>query len=127
MTLLGTVASTAQALADTSRIRIAAGLRDGELCVCQIVDLLGLAPATVSRHLSRLREAGLIECRKQGRWRYYRLASRGAPRQVREALRWLDRAAAHDPQVLADRARLRKLRATDPKDLLGCYGCAPPA
>jgi len=125
MTSLGTLASTAQALGDISRIRIVAGLRGGELCVCQIVVLLGLAPATVSRHLRWLREAGLIECRKQGRWRYYRQADRGAASEVREALHWLDRVAAGDPLVAADEVRLRRLRATDPKELLGCYDCRP--
>jgi AhpD family alkylhydroperoxidase len=48
-------------------------LWDGELCVCQMIELLGLAPSTVSKHISILRPAELLESRKDGRWIYYRL------------------------------------------------------
>ena len=53
-----------RALSDESRVRILGALRGGELCVCQIVMLLGLAPSTVSKHLLLLRMAGLIEPRR---------------------------------------------------------------
>jgi len=49
-------------------------LSGGELCACQIIEMLGLAPSTVSKHMSILRQAGLVETRKEGRWIYYRLA-----------------------------------------------------
>jgi len=49
-------------------------LRHGELCVCQLIELMGLSPSTVSKHLSILRDAGLLDSRKDGRWVYYRLA-----------------------------------------------------
>lgn len=64
------------ALADESRLRMAMALRHGELCVCQLIALTGLAPSTVSKHLSILRDAGLVDARKKGRWVYYRLAER---------------------------------------------------
>ena len=44
----------AKALADANRVRALLALEGGELCVCQIVALLGLAPSTVSKHLSVL-------------------------------------------------------------------------
>lgn len=62
-----------KALADESRLRTFNVLRQGELCVCQITELLQLAPSTVSKHMSILRQAGLVESRKEGRWIYYRL------------------------------------------------------
>ena len=61
------------ALADENRVRALLALRGGELCLCQVVELLQLAPSTVSKHMSILRQAGLVRARKEGRWMYYRL------------------------------------------------------
>ncbi|MEI6788362.1 MAG: metalloregulator ArsR/SmtB family transcription factor [bacterium] len=63
-----------KALADETRLRALCALRGGELCVCQLIALLELAPSTVSKHLSILRAARLVESRKDGRWMYYRLS-----------------------------------------------------
>jgi DNA-binding transcriptional ArsR family regulator len=63
-----------RSIADTNRVRILKMLEPGELCVCQITAILGLAPATVSKHLSLLRTAGLLSHRKEGRWVFYRLS-----------------------------------------------------
>jgi len=59
-----------KALADESRVRAVLALRQGELCVCQITELFGFAPSTVSKHLSILFQANLVESRKDGRWIY---------------------------------------------------------
>ena len=64
-----------KALADENRLRALRALQNGELCVCRLIALLDLAPSTVSKHLSILRAARLVESRKEGRWLYYRLAS----------------------------------------------------
>ena len=63
-----------KALADENRVRVLLALRKGELCVCQITELFGLAPSTVSKHLSILFQADLVESRKDGLWIYYSLA-----------------------------------------------------
>ncbi len=63
-----------KALADENRVRILFALRGGELCACQLIALLKLAPSTVSKHLSILRAARLVDSRKSGRWMHYRLA-----------------------------------------------------
>ena len=62
-----------KALADQNRIRALLLLKDRELCVCQITEVLSLAPSTVSKHMSILKQAGLVQMRKEGRWAYYRL------------------------------------------------------
>ena len=62
-----------KALSDIQRLRILMILRAGELCVCQIIAVVGLAPSTVSKHLSILSAADLVDSRKDGRWAYYRL------------------------------------------------------
>ena len=69
--------SVAKALSDENRARILLALGGRELCVCQVVELLGLAGSTVSRHMAILRQSGLVTARKDGRWIYYRSAPRG--------------------------------------------------
>ncbi len=64
-----------KALADETRLRALCALRGGELCVCQLIALLELAPSTVSKHLSVLRSARLVDSRKDGRWMFYRLST----------------------------------------------------
>ena len=109
-----------KALADGSRLRILMALTDGELCVCQIVELLQLAPSTVSKHMSILRQARLVEGRKDGRWMYYRLAERDAPKAARAAVAWVRRSLAQSPQMVQDKKKLARILAMDPEEL--CKG-----
>ncbi|MGH2625521.1 MAG: ArsR/SmtB family transcription factor [Anaerolineales bacterium] len=69
------------ALADRVRLRIACCLSAsaGELCVCELGDALQLPQPTVSRHLRVMRDAGLVDERREGRWIYYRLRQGGHP------------------------------------------------
>ena len=103
-----------KALADETRVRTLLSLRKGEMCVCQITELFGFAPSTVSKHLSILFQAGLVESRKDGRWIYYQLPDKGAPVVVREALDWIGKALADNPHVLEDNKRLKKILRQDP-------------
>ena len=98
--------SITKALADENRIRILAALNGRELCVCQIIDLLQLAPSTVSKHLSILRQARLLEVRKNGRWMYYRLNAKNPPAVVAEALKWVIESVDAEPVVQQDARRL---------------------
>ncbi|MBI3836828.1 MAG: winged helix-turn-helix transcriptional regulator [Planctomycetia bacterium] len=63
-----------RAFSDRTRLRILHMLRGGELCVCDIVAMLGVPQPKASRHLAYLRKAGLVVARKQGLWSYYSLA-----------------------------------------------------
>lgn len=63
-------------LSEPNRVRILMMLRGRELCVCDITKLLALRTATVSSHLSMLREKGFITDEKRGKWIYYRIAER---------------------------------------------------
>jgi len=108
------VLEVTKALADGNRLRILMALVDGELCVCQIVELLQLAPSTVSKHMSILRQARLVEGRKEGRWMYYRLPAGDVPKAVRGALAWLQRNLAQSPQAVQDKKKLKAILAMDP-------------
>ncbi|NQU38590.1 MAG: winged helix-turn-helix transcriptional regulator [Lentisphaerae bacterium] len=106
-----------KALSDPNRVRMLCALRDGELCVCQLIELLGLAPSTVSKHLSVLNHAELIESRKEGRWVYYRLPrKRGldvAARMTNETFR----ALADSNAISADDRRLKAIREANVEEL----------
>ena len=102
-----------RALSDPNRVRILLALRRGELCVCQITELFGFAPSTVSKHLSILNQAGLILSRKSERWVYYRLPDKSAPVTVREALDWVHKSLARTNEAAADVKKLKRILKTD--------------
>jgi ArsR family transcriptional regulator, arsenate/arsenite/antimonite-responsive transcriptional repressor len=104
MTDLRTYSRIGRALGDGTRLRFLAALADGELCVCQLMELAGLAASTVSKHLSVLEQAGLALRRKDGRWVYYRLSSLRAAKTIMSDLQRVK-------EVRADRAVLRRIRA----------------
>ena len=62
-----------RALSDPTRVRALMLLRGGELCLCQLIEVLGLAPSTVSKHLSVLKAAGIIRDDKRGSSVFYTL------------------------------------------------------
>ena len=64
-----------KALRDPSRVKILKLLQHGELCVCEVQVALGISQASVSKHLSILTSAGLLDRRKDGLWAYYRIAA----------------------------------------------------
>jgi ArsR family transcriptional regulator, arsenate/arsenite/antimonite-responsive transcriptional repressor len=113
--------ATARALGDPARARALVALAEGELCLCQLVHLLGLSPSMVSRHLSILRAAGLVETRKEGRWRFYRLPGRSAPPAVRQGVRWAIESLKGEREIIQDAKAVCGLRKKDLKKLAACY------
>jgi ArsR family transcriptional regulator len=68
-------AAVFSALGDPTRLSILDMLADGERCVCDIQDDLNVAPNLLSYHLRVLREAGLVEASRRGRWMDYRISA----------------------------------------------------
>jgi DNA-binding transcriptional ArsR family regulator len=62
-----------KAMAHPSRLLMLEALADGERCVCDLQKLVGADISTVSKHLSLMKAAGLVEDRKEGLWVHYRL------------------------------------------------------
>ncbi len=103
-------------LADESRVRAIMALRHGELCVCQVVELLQLAPSTVSKHMSILRDANLVIGRKEARWMYYSLCDKPNSPAGR-AIAWLRLTLETEERVKADDKRLKAILKENKEDL----------
>jgi len=69
-----------QALSDDKRLRILGMLRNGEQCVCDLTEALDVGQSLLSFHLKSLKEAGLVNDRRDGRWVYYSLDREGLER-----------------------------------------------
>ena len=106
-----------KALADENRLRALGLLRAKELCLCQIVEVLGLAPSTVSKHMSILHQAKLIESRKQGRWVHFRLADDDAPPPVQQAIALVLDGLKRNKQSKADQQQLKAVLKLEPEAL----------
>ena len=109
----------AKALSDENRLRVICALDRRELCVCQIIELLGLAPSTVSKHMSVLHQAGLVDSRKDGRWSYYRLAGDDAAGPVRAALAWTIASLSGASRVREDAKALKRILKCAREELCG--------
>jgi ArsR family transcriptional regulator len=70
-----------KALADPTRLTMLASLwkADGAICICDFTAGLGLSQPTISHHMAKLKEAGLVDSEKSGIWTYYRLRDKLAP------------------------------------------------
>jgi ArsR family transcriptional regulator len=70
-------ATVFKALGDPARVKIVRMLESagGPVCACEFIPALGLSQATVSHHLKKLTEAGLLEREQRGKWAYFSLAA----------------------------------------------------
>ena len=95
------------ALADATRLRILALLKQGEVCVCHLHASLGVPQPTASRHLAYLRRAGLVSARRDGIWMHYSLAPLADP-VVGAVVAAALHALGHAEVVSHDQARLQR-------------------
>lgn len=100
------VVAIARALADPTRVRIVAALRNGELCVCELVDALSISQSSLSSHLQICRQSGVVTTRKESRWIYYSLSTRYGSliERIFSELQTVDR----DEQLRSDTIRIEK-------------------
>jgi len=99
-----------KALSDENRVRILMALRTHSFCVCEITAFLDLSPSTTSKHLSVLKQARLIEGRKDGKWVYYKLAD--SPQSfgmAREAIQWIENSVGDCPEIREDEVRIHEI------------------
>jgi ArsR family transcriptional regulator, arsenate/arsenite/antimonite-responsive transcriptional repressor len=80
------------ALADKTRLRLLNLMREDEICVCFFTEVLNESQPKISRHLAYLRNAGMVEARRDGKWMHYRIIepeNKIAARVLRETLEGL--------------------------------------
>jgi Predicted transcriptional regulators len=86
------MASLYMALADQTRLRLLMKMYDGEVCVGDFTDALGDSQPKISRHLAYLRNAGIVNTRRDGKWIHYSIRwpeEEGGRTMLRAALEWL--------------------------------------
>jgi ArsR family transcriptional regulator len=81
------MAEVAKALGDPIRLQLVDLLRKhaGKVCVCELVPLFGISQPTLSHHLKKLREAGIVDSERRGLWAYYYVI----PDALKELSAWL--------------------------------------
>lgn len=104
--MLSDYSAVMKAAADGTRARILKLLQRGELCVCQLLAVLGLSSSTVSTHLSILKMAGLVQDRRDGRWVYYSLETRELNPYALSVLGCLEDWLNGEPTMVDDQQRL---------------------
>jgi ArsR family transcriptional regulator len=102
-----------RALADPIRLRLINLIAGREICVCFLVEILGMSQPKISRHLAYLRRAGLVTARSQGKWVHYRLIEPA------------DEAAAEIMRATLRRLRTRPDMCSDADALSAVACCAP--
>lgn len=115
------ILSITKALSDETRVRALLSLKGGELCLCQVIEVLGLAPSTVSKHMKVLQRARLVDRSKRGKWCFYRLADGRDGPAARRALAWIVAELRDSPTIARDSERIRKVREQDLGKLSACY------
>lgn len=95
-----------KALADTNRLRILDLLHERTLCVCDLEAVLELNQSNLSRHLSRLKQAGLVTAEKRALFTFY--SRKSLPDPYGHVIDSLCAALHNDPMVMSDRQRLNE-------------------
>ena len=99
------IAHLFRALGDPTRLRLLNLIGNREICVCYLVEILGMSQPKISRHLAYLRRAGIVTARRDGKWMHYRLAmprDEAAAAILQETVKNL----ARKPEMQRDIARL---------------------
>lgn len=110
------------ALADKTRLRLLNLMRENEVSVCFFVEVLGESQPKISRHLAYLRNAGIVEARREGKWVHYKITEpkNNLEAQIlRNTLSWL----GSEEKMMEDYARLMKVCCSD--DSIAQQSCAP--
>ncbi len=96
-----------KALSDKNRLRILKMLQIKPLCVCEITEILQLAPSTVSQHLSILKKEGFILEDRDGKWANYLINQRPADQRISAVLSSLDFWIGDNQVVETDKQKVK--------------------
>lgn len=97
-----------KALSDETRLRVLKLLQERELCVCELIQVLDMSQPRISRHLSVLKNAGLVDDRREGKWVYYSLRDGAENKDIKTLLKTMSLLANNDSVVQNDKRNLKK-------------------
>lgn len=100
-----------KSLSDPNRIRIMKMLEARKMCVCEITEILGLATSTVSKHLQLLKNAGLVEEEKSGKWVYYKKTSDKNDTELSGIHIHVEKILNKDKTVISDKRKTKTVTA----------------
>ncbi len=110
--LLNRIADVLKAMADPTRLKILHCLHNGERCVSDILEVVGGSQANVSKHLSVLKRAGLVDCRRSGLNVYYRIIDEGVFTICRNVCDSLELRVDREHQAIKDgRIQMEEIEA----------------
>jgi len=92
-----------KALADKTRLRIISLLFDRPLCVCEIMDVLGMTQSRISRHVGILKQAGFIEEERRGKWVIYKIIDKQSV-----ILTYINQEVKADPNHIVDMKKMKE-------------------
>lgn len=93
-TILAGTADLFLALGDKTRLRLLNLMREREICVSTFMEVLGQSQPLISRHLAYLRNAGIVEARRDGKWIHYSMSSKldeNTARLLSELFKWMEK------------------------------------
>ena len=102
------IANIFRALSDDTRLRVIKLLQERELCVCELMQVLAMSQPRISRHMSVLKNAGLVGDRREGKWVYYSLRNEAQGKETKIILDAMVVVANGDAVVKADQKKLKK-------------------
>jgi DNA-binding transcriptional ArsR family regulator len=110
--LLNRIAEVLKAMADPTRLKVLHVLHNGERCVSDILEVVGGSQANVSKHLSVLKRAGLVDCRRAGLNVYYRIIDEGVFTICRNVCDSLELRVDHEREtILQGRQEIAEVEA----------------
>lgn len=113
---MGDLIKLFSALSDQNRLRIISALKEyKDMCACQVVELLQISGATASKHLSLLKQIGLVDSYKDGRWVHYHLNTKN--HRFGQIRSWLEEQLDKTERIKQDRIELRDIMSQDREDI----------
>lgn len=104
------VVTSLKAVSDEIRVRILLLLLDREACVCELMSVFRMTQSKLSHHLITLRDAGLLQDEKRGKWNYYRLNTKILDKVNRELVISLSRMLTGDETAARDKIILARVQ-----------------
>ncbi|WAC07238.1 MAG: metalloregulator ArsR/SmtB family transcription factor [Thermodesulfobacteriota bacterium] len=102
------IANIFKAFSDDTRLRVIKLLQERELCVCELMQVLDMSQPRISRHMSVLKNAGLVDDRREGKWVHYSLKKENQDKKIKILLNAMVVMANDDVVVKADQKKLKK-------------------